>query len=164
MKSNLIATIIALALFVTSALAARGDEAGRAANYQVAVSRDTVNHVGTRDPSAGLEQVLRYLDEDERALLSEEDGSFLTCRWYFVVRLAEAGRYEIRVTVRATSNHQVWAHSPLNSNFPRQDHRDVKNFDTLRFDFDARESRYLIVNCTNGQLQVDELTVVRKAE
>jgi hypothetical protein len=134
-------------------------ETARGLLYRAAVSRGTVTHVDSKDPTGELEDKLRYLTEDELSLLRDADNEYVDCRWYFVVRLVQPGVYRIRVTCRATGNHQIIAHSPRNSIFPLKDFREVDEFQTITLDFDARQSQHLILNCTRGSIQIDAMTV-----
>ena len=78
---------------------------------------------------------------------------------YCVIGFSQGFRFRIEVTCRADGNHQVIAFSPRSSSFTRKDFRDLKESQKLTLEFDSTESRYLVLNCTRGNLFIDALSI-----
>ena len=128
-------------------------------SWHVGRTQASVTQVYTKDPADELERKTKYLDERLLTHISEADGEEIECPNYCVIKFNSAGRFRIQITCRADGNHQIIAFSPRSRSFNRRDFRVVKEPRTLTVEFDSSASRYLVLNCTRGNLFVDALTI-----
>ena len=129
-------------------------------DYGLGVTRVYIDNVRGRNPAGELESKTRYLNARELALVQHADQEELESTNYFVIKFLRPAQYRICVTCRAEGNHQVVAHSPRSKSLPWKSFPGVKEPKTLELDFDAADSRYLIMNCgTPGSLYVDAVSI-----
>jgi len=150
-----------LVLSLALSLSAVGDDTTVSENraWQFGRTERAVTNVYTKDPADELERNTAYLDERLFGLLSKTDGEEIKCRMYCVIKFNREGRFRIKMTCRADGNHQIIAFSPRSRSFKRQDFLGVKVSRTLALEFDSSDSRYLVLNCTRGNLFVDGLAI-----
>lgn len=119
-----------------------------------------IDFVFTKEPTGELEKKTRYLSDDEMSTLRKVDGDICVARWYFVVRVDEPAKYEIRITCRPTVG-LITVFSPRNPAFQQ---RSANTSRTISINFDAQQSRYLVFVYPSGKLQIDAVSVKKKAQ
>jgi hypothetical protein len=156
----MVLTGVAILLFQTAAVAGEAP-AVEQEDYKVGVTKAAITEVDKKDPRDELETKTRYLDKNEMALLRQADHEAIKCPMYFVIKFLRPAHYRISVVCHADGNHQIFAHSPRSKTFSLQDFRGVQETKTIPLNFNAADSAYLILNCTQGNLYVDAVMVDR---
>ena len=127
--------------------------------WKLGKTQASVAHVNTKDPTGELEQKTAYIAEKDLVMLNQVDGKEIKCPMYCVIKFSKAGKFKLKITCRADGNHQILAFAPRSPNFKTQDFRNVKEAKTITLNFDSTNSRYLVLNCTAGNLFVDALSI-----